>query len=306
MLDSYCLDIFYIFLGIFILVYLAIFEYCGHVSKKSTTSRQAQSQTIGSYGYGDCDGPHIWKDNFPNACGENQSPVNLQSPCAIVVHAETLLNPLEFSREYRSFPPELILINDGHTINICPEFKECPTPKISGGPLDGSYELHSLNLRWGPNDEEGTEHMVDNKRFAMEMQVTFMRAGHRNKYIAADAGDVIMIAYIYEITPIDNPFLDIILEPLGTNSVSFKRYEIEPIPVSLLAPCFSRGYFSYVGSLTHPPCTEGVRWIVQPEPLSISCRQIKKLRKTPMLYCEQKTNTRPVQELNSREIIYYD
>ncbi|XP_044761612.1 carbonic anhydrase 13-like isoform X1 [Coccinella septempunctata] len=304
MLDSYCLDFFYIFLGIFILVYLAIFEYCTYVTNKPTYSRQAQ--TMGSYGYGECDGPHSWKEKFPNACGENQSPVNLQSSCAIVVHVETLLNPLEFSRDYRSPPSELILVNDGHTINLYPEYKGCSIPKICGGPLDGVYELHCLNLRWGPNDEEGTEHMINNKRFALELQVTFLRAGHRNKFIAADAGDAIMVAYIYQTTPIANPYLNIILEQLGPASESFKRYEIETIPVSLLAPCFSRGYFSYVGSLTHPPCIEGVRWIVHPEPLSISCCQMKKLRKTHMLYCDLKNNTRPVQELNSREVIFYD
>lgn len=110
----------------------------------------------------------------------------------------------------------------------------------------------------------------------------------------------------FQTTPIDNPYLEAILEHLGPNSVSFKRCEVDSLPLSLLAPCFSRGYYSYVGSLTHPPCTEGVRWIVQPEPLSISCRQMKILRKTPMLYCELKSNTRPVQELNSREVIFYD
>ncbi|XP_044761613.1 carbonic anhydrase-like isoform X2 [Coccinella septempunctata] len=244
MLDSYCLDFFYIFLGIFILVYLAIFEYCTYVTNKPTYSRQAQ--TMGSYGYGECD------------------------------------------------------------VNLYPEYKGCSIPKICGGPLDGVYELHCLNLRWGPNDEEGTEHMINNKRFALELQVTFLRAGHRNKFIAADAGDAIMVAYIYQTTPIANPYLNIILEQLGPASESFKRYEIETIPVSLLAPCFSRGYFSYVGSLTHPPCIEGVRWIVHPEPLSISCCQMKKLRKTHMLYCDLKNNTRPVQELNSREVIFYD
>lgn len=85
------------------------------------------------------------------------------------------------------------------SVNLYPEYGKCSVATISGGPLDGIYELHSLNLRWGPNDEEGTEHMVDNKRFAMEMQITFMRPGHRNKYIAADAGDAIMVSYIYQV-----------------------------------------------------------------------------------------------------------
>ncbi|KAL3280228.1 hypothetical protein HHI36_017724 [Cryptolaemus montrouzieri] len=197
-------------------------------------------------------------------------------------------------------------MNDGHTIILYPEYGNCSPPTISGGPLDGVYELYSLNLRWGSNDEEGTEHMIDNKRYAMEMQVTFVRPGHRNVYIAADAGDVIMIAYMYQTTPVDNPYLDVILPHTGKSSKPFYKCQMESLPLSLLAPCFSKGYFSYVGSLTYPPCTEDVRWIVQSEPLSISCRQIKRFRKTPMLYCDLKHNTRPVQELHGREVIYYE
>lgn len=61
MLDWYYLDFFYICLGIFILIYLAVFEYCNYVTGKSTTSRQAQ--TVGSYGYGKCDGRFTFFSN---------------------------------------------------------------------------------------------------------------------------------------------------------------------------------------------------------------------------------------------------
>lgn len=51
-------------------------------------------------------------------------------------------------------------------------------------------------------------------------------------------------------------------------------YQIDPFPLASIMPPFGRNYYTYFGSLTFPPCTEGVRWIVQPEPLWISSDQV--------------------------------
>jgi carbonic anhydrase len=56
------------------------------------------------------------------------------------------------------------------------------------------------------------------------------------------------------------------------------------------------GYWTYMGSLTAPPCTEGVRWFVFEQPLSISRDQ---LRRFAALY---KVNSRPMQEIGKRKI----
>jgi carbonic anhydrase len=56
------------------------------------------------------------------------------------------------------------------------------------------------------------------------------------------------------------------------------------------------GYWTYTGSLTAPPCTEGVRWFVFEQPLSISREQ---LRKFAALY---KINSRPLQDIGKRKI----
>lgn len=86
----------------------------------------------------------------------------------------------------------------------------------------------------------------------------------------------------------------------------YASVNIEPMPLSLLAPGFNRKYLTYEGSLTYPPCTEGVLWILQPEALTISRRQMKKFRKLTGANGLILNNTRPVQNLHERNILFYD
>lgn len=58
----------------------------------------------------------------------------------------------------------------------------------------------------------------------------------------------------------------------------------------------NRGYFTYAGSLTTPPCSEGVRWVVLKEPMTASREQIEALRG------EVEPNARPVQKLGNRAL----
>ena len=58
-----------------------------------------------------------------------------------------------------------------------------------------------------------------------------------------------------------------------------------------------KGYYRYPGSLTTPPCTENVTWLVLKKPVEISQDQLNSYRK--ILH---KTN-RPVQERNNRQVL---
>ena len=58
-----------------------------------------------------------------------------------------------------------------------------------------------------------------------------------------------------------------------------------------------RAYYRYDGSLTTPPCTEGVTWFVLQSPIEISGAQIRTFENIT------RNNIRPVQPLNGRVVI---
>ena len=63
-----------------------------------------------------------------------------------------------------------------------------------------------------------------------------------------------------------------------------------------LLPANRAAYYTFTGSLTTPPCSEGVTWFVLKNPTSISNAEVARFAK---LY---PTNARPTQPLNGREI----
>ncbi|XP_010243267.1 PREDICTED: alpha carbonic anhydrase 7-like [Nelumbo nucifera] len=65
----------------------------------------------------------------------------------------------------------------------------------------------------------------------------------------------------------------------------------------------SRKYYRYMGSLTVPPCTQGVIWTINTKVRTVSKDQVKALRDAVHDYAEQ--NARPLQPLNNREIHLY-
>ena len=71
-----------------------------------------------------------------------------------------------------------------------------------------------------------------------------------------------------------------------------KHQEVSP-PTTMIDPSgflpADRGYYSYMGSLTTPPCSEGVRWLVMKQPVQVSAEQIAIFSR---LY---RNNARPVQ-----------
>jgi carbonic anhydrase len=221
------------------------------------------------WSYGGEDGPDHWGElaDAYRMCseGRNQSPVDI----AADLNAE--LPELVF--DYHSSP--LREINNGHSIqqNVEPgSFLIVPDRGLH-------HELKQFHFH------SPSEHTVAGKSYAMEMH--FVHVG--------EDGMLVVVGILIEEGaehPVVNKLWAFMPEHAGETSE-------QPIGIEetdLLPP--TREYYTYSGSLTTPPCSEGVAWIVLKNPIELSAEQIERFKERvgPI------TN-RPIQPQNSRLIL---
>ncbi len=123
-----------------------------------------------------------------------------------------------------------------------------------------------------------SEHEINHRRADAELHFV-----HRN-----DKNQLLVVAVLLEEGQ-PNLALASLLRSATTASATL-------LDLNQLLPSTTEHY-QYVGSLTTPPCTEGVQWIVMRSPLSLSAEQIVQLHK----YVHD--NNRPLQSLNHRAVL---
>ncbi len=145
--------------------------------------------------------------------------------------------------------------------------------------LDGStYQLVEAHAH------NPSEHTIDGERFALEMHLV-----HKQ-----ESGEIAVVGILFRVGQ-SNPAIQAMIDSAPSQGETAE-------PKSGLAASdwlpSGRGYYSYTGSLTTPPYTEGVRWQVMSEVLEVSWGQVTQLA----ALTGGGTNSRPIQPLNGREI----
>lgn len=236
----------------------------GYMLELTSTSPAAQHGPV-HWDYEGLGGPENWSKLDPNnkACGIGQR----QSPIDIRDGIKVDLEPIVFN--YR---PSLFRIADnGHTIQV-----QLTDNSIT---LTGkTYELVQFHFH-RPSEEK-----VNGQRFDMVVHLV-----HKS-----DDGQLAVLAVLLE-RGNENPFI----QTLWNNLPLEKNITVEP-PTTLINPSEllpeSMSYYTYMGSLTTPPCTEGVLWLVMKQPVPVSAEQIQIFSR---LY---KNNVRPIQPAAGRLI----
>lgn len=212
------------------------------------------------------EGPSHWHDLNPDYAlckvGKEQSPIDILNS-----NKETL-PPIRF--EYK--PGPLSIINNGHTIQI----NYAPGSFMMVG--DKRYELRQFHFHH-PSEErfQGKEHAMD------------------IHFVHADSNGKLAVIAVQLHVGQTNPSLQMIWQNLpGTEGEAQSVPGVE-IDASSLLPQ-NASYYTFAGSLTTPPCTEGVTWYVLKSPVDVSAEQVEAFGK---LYPH---NARPVQALNGRVI----
>jgi carbonic anhydrase len=199
--------------------------------------------------------------------GKAQSPIDIVSSELILDSA--LVKPFI---AYRKTPFEIE--NNGHTIELL------PAADGNAIVLDGeSYELQQFHFH------APSEHLFDGRSFAMELHL-----------VHKDARDNLAVIGMMIAEGARNETLGEIFENLPGEIAGegMPRPELE----INLADLFTgdSGMYRYDGSLTTPPCTEGVKWSISMAPIAMSLPQIEAFR---ALY---RGNKRPVQDRHGRSV----
>ncbi len=223
------------------------------------------------------EGPEHWGDLSPafSACRDGRA----QSPIDIVLPARGGLTPalkLQFpAATLRIAHHEHVAdgINNGHTIQV--NYDDGDTLFLG----DTAYELVQYHFH------NPSEHLLSGRRFPMEMHMV-----HRSA-----SGGLAVVAVLIEEGWHNRAF-----EPVWANLPRTKgvetHYEHVKVDVDALLPAVRTSY-RYDGSLTTPPCTEGVKWIVLTMPIELDTAQIRAF--TDIIH----GNSRPEQPLNGRTVV---
>jgi carbonic anhydrase len=195
--------------------------------------------------------------------GQEQSPINLAS-------AAPMSDLADLTLRYRTLAGRFV--NNGHTLQFTPA--DASTLDIGSESFDlAQFHFHSP-----------AEHTLDRRAYPIELHFV-----HRN-----EVGQLAVIGIFIE-QGAENSALAQILASLPRAHGDAGATELEVNLMALLPP--DRAYFAYAGSLTTPPCTEGVRWNVMRTPITASADQIARMREA------LGATARHVQPINERTVL---
>lgn len=224
-----------------------------------------------AWSYEGAKGPDHWSDLDPDwaACnaGKEQSPIDIRNPQKVELPA------IRF--EYKSGPLKF-LINNGYTIRV--NYHDAPDTGnflIVGGKR---YQLTQFHFHH-PSEEH-----IQGK--AYDMVAHFMHQ--------SSDGKIIGVAVLLKAGSANSTVQQLWEHMPMTAGKEQEIPEVDVNPAGLLPD--DTAYYSYMGSLTAPPCTEGVIWFVLKTPTDISPEQISAFAK---LYPH---DVRPLQPLNGRVV----
>ncbi|HEX7728904.1 MAG TPA: carbonic anhydrase family protein [Terracidiphilus sp.] len=230
-----------------------------------TTFAAAQSAHWEYQGH---EGPFNWGKLDPayKACGDGheQSPIDIRG-----AKLNKALQPIEFHYMATSMKLE----NNGHTIVVYPK----PGSYIVAGGV--RYDLKQFHFH------RPSEEAVGGKLTDMDVHLVHEDASGKLAVIAVR---------LIENRDAPNATLAALWQALPKESGKTSNVEAMVNPAGLLPA--NHGYWTYMGSLTTPPCTEGVHWFVMVDEVTLSRDQ---LHDFTTLY---RLNSRPLQDRNGRRI----
>ncbi|XP_033223470.1 carbonic anhydrase 1-like [Belonocnema kinseyi] len=247
-----------------------------------------------------------WGKHYPGCNGKLQSPM-ADDAKKMIGDSQTIENKLIFT-DSEKLPTKIIMKNTGRTVELKGVWAGKP-PKLSGGPLKGTYVFEKIDFRWAP--KEWTEVINVDPQFKsiymqyMNMHVYFYKEDLKSFKKAETQKDGLAAFKLHM------EFLEgvLLLKDLEKNIHKVQSInstaELHPIPLASFAyrdgsEGSSQSLF-YKGSLDYPPCSESVTWFEPVLGVSISEGLLNGFRKIK-LEGGDVSNVRPLQPINKRPI----
>uniref|UniRef100_A0A8C5TPP4 Receptor-type tyrosine-protein phosphatase gamma n=1 Tax=Malurus cyaneus samueli TaxID=2593467 RepID=A0A8C5TPP4_9PASS len=251
-------------------------------------------------------GPEHWVASSEKCGGSHQSPIDIVDHLAHVGDEYQELQLDGFDNESSN---KTWMKNTGKTVAILLKDDYF----VSGAGLPGRFKAEKVEFHWGQsNGSAGSEHSINGRRFPVEMQIYFYNPDDFDSFGTAVLENRVVgaMAVFFQVSQRDNSALDPIIHGLKGVVHHEKETFLDPFVLRELLPTSLGSYYRYTGSLTTPPCSEIVEWIVFRKPVPISYHQLEAFYS--IFTTEQqdhvksveylRNNFRPQQSLNNRKI----
>uniref|UniRef100_A0A4W6D8T7 Receptor-type tyrosine-protein phosphatase gamma n=1 Tax=Lates calcarifer TaxID=8187 RepID=A0A4W6D8T7_LATCA len=251
-------------------------------------------------------GPRGWAASYPECAANNQSPVDIADEQALVSEEYQELVLDKFNAESSN---QTTMKNTGKTVAVLLKDDYF----VRGAGLPGRFKAEKMEFHWGQsNGSAGSEHSISGRRFPVEMQIYLYNSDDFDSLSAAikERRIIAAMAVFFELGQKDNPAVGPIIQGLKGVVHHEKETNLRSFILRDLLPSSVDSYYRYTGSLTTPPCSKVVEWIIFSRPVYLSQSQLEAFYS--IFTTEQqdhvksveylRNNFRPLQDLGNRKV----
>ncbi len=259
---------------VFISVVVALaMSACANHNQQNNANHEAHADSSAQHenahwAYNGEEGPDKWANLCPAYApcnGQRQSPIDLSSALA-------LNSDVQIKRNYHCVKG-MEFINNGHSVQV--NFSEGDKNLLNVNGVD--FELKQFHFH------SPSEHTMDGVHYDGEAH-----------FVHVSADGQISVVGVFMKLGAENELIKHIISFIPEKAGEKVIVNQEVCPNAIFSD--HDAYYIYEGSLTTPPCTEGVNWFVRKEAIEVSAAQLDALKKAMPA-----NNARPVQATHERE-----